>query len=130
MKDLLASHALVGAIMKAHREELDQSQRDVAMKLGYRNVNFISMIENGRSNVPADRILDIVKAYEFDNDLLIAFFKLLHPQSWKLMLDILKVRPDLSRLSAEGIDKIADDIIDAMIKKYGLRWVTGETAPA
>jgi transcriptional regulator with XRE-family HTH domain len=41
---LLQAAENIGAILKARREDIDKSQREIAEALGYRNINFISMI--------------------------------------------------------------------------------------
>ena len=54
----------VSKIMKARREELGLSQRQVGEMVGLKNPNFVSMLEKGNSGIPASKIAAIVGAYE------------------------------------------------------------------
>jgi len=41
----------LGELLKRQREMLDMCQGDIARKLGYRNTNYISMLERGLSTI-------------------------------------------------------------------------------
>ena len=53
-------------IVAHRRQELRLSQTELAGKLGYTNVNFISMVEGGKSKVPLERSIDFAEALEID----------------------------------------------------------------
>lgn len=76
---------IVGNILKEQRESQGLSQIDVAMELGYKNYNYISMLENGRSNIPAKRIMDIIRVYKFEDSVIPVFIKKLLPNVWEVM---------------------------------------------
>lgn len=55
-----------GAIVAQRRQDLSLSQAELATKLRYANVNFISMMESGRSKVPIERALDVANMLEVE----------------------------------------------------------------
>lgn len=55
-----------GEIVAQRRHDLGLNQAELAKKLAYRNVNFISMLESGDSRVPLERSVDFAKALEID----------------------------------------------------------------
>jgi transcriptional regulator with XRE-family HTH domain len=87
-QDKTLNHLTVGNILKSQREKIGSTQNDIAQALGYRNINFISMIESGRSNIPVSRILDIINAYQMENIFGLVILRELHPDIWKLFLDM------------------------------------------
>ena len=109
----------IGAILKEHRERQDKSQRDVALVLGYRNVNFISMIESGRSNPPLSRLADICRAYDLPVDFVPVMLKALFPDTWEAIKSILAISKDLfvNRTPAQ-IEKELDHMMAKMLKEY------------
>lgn len=54
-------------IISARRTELSMTQSEIAKKLGYQNVNFISMVESKRSKVPLEKTIEIARALEIDD---------------------------------------------------------------
>ncbi len=73
---------MLGELMKKHREGRKISQRDVANKLNYKNINFISMIEKGATNIPLNRANDFVKAYELPEFFELVIIKERHADCW------------------------------------------------
>jgi ribosome-binding protein aMBF1 (putative translation factor) len=53
-------------IIAQARQELGLNQSELARRLQYSNVNFISMLEAERSKVPLERAVDIAEALEID----------------------------------------------------------------
>src|SRR6516162_6523707 len=53
-------------IVSVRRIELSLTQAELARKLGYPNVSFISMIEKKKSKAPLERAVDIAEALEMD----------------------------------------------------------------
>lgn len=84
-------HVVIGRLLKATREENGNTQLDIAKALGYRNVNFIYLIEQGRANIPVAKIPDIIKAYKIDRYFALAIVKNLHPDIWRLFTDIIMI---------------------------------------
>jgi transcriptional regulator with XRE-family HTH domain len=113
------NHQTVGALLKARRENLDISQREIAHRLGYRNINFISMLESGRSNIPIGRLADVLGAYEIDGFLSIAA-KGLYPECWNLMLKIIQKHPEFANKDTKEIDKEMDGAFKTTLQEYGL----------
>ena len=111
----------VGALLRHRREELNISQRQVANLMGYRNINFISMIEHGRSNPPLGRLTDICKVYQLPLDFLSVMVKGIYPDCWNILFAILDEDghfKDMGRKEAEGaLDKRFND----MMHDYGIR---------
>ena len=57
----------IGQILKAQRQKLQITQNEIGKRLEYTGYNFISMLESSRSPLPLNRVVDIVKAYEFED---------------------------------------------------------------
>jgi transcriptional regulator with XRE-family HTH domain len=53
-------------IVSTRRSELSLTQTELAKKLGYQNVNFVSMLESGKSKIPLEKTIDIADALEMD----------------------------------------------------------------
>jgi transcriptional regulator with XRE-family HTH domain len=53
-------------IIAQRRQELNLSQGELARKLSYPSINFISMLEAKKSKVPIERAADIADALEMD----------------------------------------------------------------
>ena len=119
----------IGAILKAQRENINISQRQVAEALGYRNVNFISMIESGRSNPPLGKLPEITKAYQLDYKFVALMVKALYPEAWGTMFYILdRCQKDDGLLGADGktnsrekVDKELDKLHAKELKKFNIR---------
>jgi transcriptional regulator with XRE-family HTH domain len=76
----------LGRLMRAWREKNGLSQREVAAKLGYQNINFISMLEHGWSNIPFPRIQSVVKAYGFPAEMGVVMAMTIAPETWDTFL--------------------------------------------
>ena len=119
----------IGAILKAQRENINISQRQVAEALGYRNVNFISMIESGRSNPPLGKLPDIVRAYQLDYKFVALMVKALYPDAWTTMFYVLdKSQSDDGLIGADGktntkekVDKELDKLHNKELRKFNIR---------
>jgi hypothetical protein len=79
----------VGMFLKKYRESKGMSQGDVANKLGYRNVNFISMMEKGGSALPTNRFIDILDAYCIPPEASGGIFSLLYEDIWAAVVKCL-----------------------------------------
>ncbi len=53
-------------IVAMRRSDLSLTQAELASKLGYPSVNFISMIEHGQSEVPIGKVGDVAAVLEMD----------------------------------------------------------------
>lgn len=54
-------------IIACRRQELALTQTELAKRLGYRNVNFISQVESGKSKVPLEKVIEIARALDIDS---------------------------------------------------------------
>jgi transcriptional regulator with XRE-family HTH domain len=107
--------ARIGRLLKAKREEQNISQRDIATILGYRNINFVSMIESGRSSPPLSRLPDIIRAYGLEASFILPILKLVFPDTFSAIVEI------LSHLNLKAsIEKDINGIISKMEKYYDL----------
>ena len=86
MDQQTVSAMAIGTVLKEQREQLGLSQQDIAERLNYKNYNYISMLENGRSSIPVKRLYDIFNAYEFDKGHFVIFVKKLLPEVWALII--------------------------------------------
>jgi transcriptional regulator with XRE-family HTH domain len=80
--------SLIGELLKRQREFLNLSQKDIGDRLNYRYFNFISMIENGTTKIPLNRVPDVVKAYELAPEFMMIFTRALHPETWNVICQI------------------------------------------
>ena len=111
----------VGAILKAQRESQDMSQRDVAHLLGYRNINFISMIESGRSNPPLARLADIVVAYGMDAEFVPTMLREIYPETWEIIKTLLTQYKDiLANKGPVALEKQIDKSLAKYCKEYDI----------
>jgi transcriptional regulator with XRE-family HTH domain len=78
----------LGEVMKKHRERRGLSQRDVANRLDYRNINFISMIERGGSLIPVPRLNDFCNAYELDAEIGFVIFAIENKASFTAIMNL------------------------------------------
>lgn len=53
-------------IFAQRRSELSFTQHDVAKGLGYKNFNFISILESGRSEIPIEKVPEICRVLKMD----------------------------------------------------------------
>lgn len=113
------SHATIGAMLKAHREEIGISQRDIANILKYRSVNFISMLESGRSSIPLNRIVDVINAYQLGNEMALIIIKFLHPDVWTLFVAALKGNKKLCANPYRLDDAVTKKFIK-MLRTHGM----------
>lgn len=80
-----SSFASVGQMLKECRRKINCSQKDIADRLGYFNFNFMSMIEKGRTGIPANRFMDFMNAYEVPPESRFALYKTCYPQHWEVV---------------------------------------------
>jgi len=98
----------LGKLMRRWRETHELSQREIAARLGYKNVNFISMLEHGTSSVPLGRIFDVVKAYELPKEVAVVMAKTISPDAWKMITEM-----NTKILKHKAMDKKIQDCEEA-----------------
>jgi transcriptional regulator with XRE-family HTH domain len=124
---------LIGEILRQQRLLLSLSQRDIALKLGYRNINFISMIEHGNSRLPFGKLPEIVKAYQLDQFFLPIIVRALYPEAWGVFLQIIYEISSGMRINNRNIEVILignqhvniedalDEVLIKAIKDFRIR---------
>ena len=119
--DKLRSAERIGAVLKAKREDQGMSQRDIALALGYRNINFISMIESGRSNPPLSRLNDIARAYGMESDFVVIMLKELYSDTWGIIKELLITHKDIfAGKQPSQLDKKLDKALVNYMKHFGV----------
>lgn len=102
--------------LQKRRDILDKSQSELAREAGYRNANFISMIESRGATIPVERVPGLSKGYNLKYH---AFMKALimtrYPDMWKGFMSILQNEPDIVQKSQSAIE----NEVDAFIEKIG-----------
>lgn len=78
-----------GAQLRNSRTVAKLSQRHIADRLGYLNVNFMSMIEKDRSGIPADRFVDFMEAYEIPQNMRLDLFARCYSVHWEALKHLL-----------------------------------------
>jgi transcriptional regulator with XRE-family HTH domain len=87
--DLDLSIDSTGAQLKHFRTKANMSQRDVAERLGYVNINFMCMIEKDRTGIPANRFFDFMEAYEVPNDTRLELYASCYSVHWGVLKQLL-----------------------------------------
>jgi transcriptional regulator with XRE-family HTH domain len=113
---------IIGNILKEQRESQGLSQIDIAHELGYKNYNYISMLENGRSNIPVKRVIDILKAYKFDDSVGPVFIKKLLPNVWEIISYWIEHEKNIptTKDEMEKYDKKTEDRFMKLIEDFKL----------
>jgi transcriptional regulator with XRE-family HTH domain len=109
---------ILGKILRAWRERQGILQKEVCEALGYKNSNYISMLEAGRTSVPVGRIADVVEAYKIDPEFALAILKGLYPEYFDMVLRVVELTNVKNR--ADGSQK-ADALVRNLIEKFNIR---------
>jgi transcriptional regulator with XRE-family HTH domain len=110
----------IGAYLKKAREEKNLSQKSVAERLNYRNINFISMIESGVSKIPVGKIVEFVNAYQLPPYFGFVIIREVYGDIWRAMIETEKVTPQFENLSLGELDKKMAALYKKELKKYGI----------
>lgn len=87
------SFKAVGRVLSEQRRRVGLNQGDIAKELGYVNINFISMIESGKSKIPVNRIDDLVAAYQLPPEFILVALQAEYPEYLGTMLRLAKKTP-------------------------------------
>lgn len=85
----------IGSLLAQHRKRIGLSQGHIARELGYVNVNFISIIESGKSKIPMGRIDDFVQAYGLAPEFILVILRVLYPETLGLISRIANKVPKI-----------------------------------
>ena len=83
----------VGRVLSEQRRKIGLNQAVIAKELGYVNINFISMIEGGKSKIPVNKIDELVKAYQLPPEFILVAFQAQYPEYLGTMLRLAKKTP-------------------------------------
>jgi len=124
--DVRKTSIKIGEFLRAKRESINKSQREIGERLGYRNVNFMSMLERGSSALPLLRISDIAKAYELSPVFAAIFVKALAPEVWEVCKVVRQIEKQHieSKLAGESdtdIDAYVDEIFKSALKEFRVK---------
>jgi transcriptional regulator with XRE-family HTH domain len=72
----------LGAFLKKLRLRKGRSQIDIAVKVGVASINFISMLEHGKTSVPIDKFSRYMEAYGATYQESLLFFRSNWPDAW------------------------------------------------
>ena len=120
----------VGQLLKAVREAADIQQCDIANQLGYRNANFISMIESERSTIPISKISQMVDAYQLTNEIALLVIRKTQPEIWQLINKIIAKNKKLLSRNLDELDRDLDESFGKLLKKHRLDAFLGQTVEA
>ena len=107
-----------GLILKRRREELGLSQRQVADALGYRNYNYISMIETGRSAIPVNKIPAIVIAYNINPAFGCMLLKANFEETWDMAVGVLSPVAEKLVEGENEVNAYVEKVADQLEKQY------------
>ncbi len=110
---------VVGDLLKRQRELKNITQLNIANKMGYKNVNFVSQIELSRSQLPILKIPDITAAYQFDPAFSLVFLKFLYPDYWVLFAKLMAVSKKSPLITeSEDLDGQIDQLYTKTVKEF------------
>ena len=81
------------------------SQKSVARLLNYKNINFVSMIENGVSKIPVNKIMEFVNAYQLPPFFGFVIIREVYGDIWRAIMETEKINPQIEELSFKKLDK-------------------------
>jgi len=109
----------LGRLMRQWREKNGLSQREVAGRLGYRNINFVSMLEHGWSNIPIGKIPAIVKAYDFPPEMNLIILREVSSEVWATLM-VLNEKVIKSKAFPGAIER-SDEIYKELCSEANVR---------
>lgn len=110
----------IGLLLKAHREHKNLNQRDIAIALRFKSVNYVSIIEKGNSNIPLTKIKDVAAAYQFDPIIANIITKYLNPDNWDLFMAMVDSSPNIWKTTSADIDREVKEKAVFYMKDYSL----------
>lgn len=103
----------LGVWLKGLRNDLDVNQETITKSLGYKNLNFISMIERGKANIPSNMIVMFSRAYNADQVVFMAATLIsTYPEMWSNYLYFMKISGFI-----EDEYKFENDVTSKIMKK-------------
>lgn len=103
----------IGRVLSGQRKRVGLSQGDIAKAMGYVNINFISMIEAGKSKIPVNKIDSLVDAYQMNPEFILVVLRSEYPE---YLAAIIRLAKRIPRIFKEAIAD-PDIEIEAIYKK-------------
>jgi transcriptional regulator with XRE-family HTH domain len=100
-----------GRLLKAQRENVGLSQGKVAENMGYKNLNFISLIELGKSRIPFGKIMKFCDSYQFPTEFAIVIIAAQYPEYIDTIFNLTKRIPKIFKQASEDVDGTITQII-------------------
>ncbi len=85
----------IGSVLSRQRKRVGLSQADIAKAMGYVNINFISMLEAGKSKIPVNRIDDLVDAYQMNPEFILVVLYSQYPEYLATIIRMAKRIPKI-----------------------------------
>ncbi|MBV5326521.1 MAG: helix-turn-helix transcriptional regulator [Chlorobium sp.] len=108
----------VGKVLSEQRKRIGLNQGDIAKQLKYVNINFISMLESGKSKIPVNKIDELVAAYQLPPEFILVAFQAEYPEYLGTMLRLAKKTPlifkDVVNDPTARIDRIYQMTLDSL----------------
>ena len=95
----------LGRLLYEQRKRIGRNQGDIAKVLGYVNVNFISMIESGKSKIPINRIADLVDAYSMNPEFILVILHIEYPDYLETISQLARRIPKIFKSVTEKPEK-------------------------
>ena len=95
----------IGRTLSGQRLRVGLGQSAIAKKLGYVNVNFISMIESGTCKIPVNRIDALVAAYQLSPEFSLVILKSEYPDFLETILRLSKAVPRIFKDAIKNPDE-------------------------
>ncbi|MFO7665858.1 MAG: helix-turn-helix transcriptional regulator [Desulfobacterales bacterium] len=111
----------IGLYLKRAREKKKLSQKVVAKLLDYKNMNFLSMVENGICKIPANKIMEFVKAYQLPSFFGLVIIREIYGDIWNALIETEKINPQSEGLSFKELDEKIGALYKKELKKYGIK---------
>jgi transcriptional regulator with XRE-family HTH domain len=111
----------IGRLISRQRIRIGLGQSAIAKKLGYVNVNFISMIESGSCKIPVNKVDALVNAYQLGPEFALVIFHAEYPEFLDTIKRLIKSVPSIFQ---EPIRKPEEEISGISVKQresIGLR---------
>lgn len=100
----------IGRVLTGQRKRVGLSQGDVAKQLGYVNINFISMIESGKSKIPINKIDQLILAYQMNTEFMLVVLRCYYPEYLEAIIRLAKRIPKIFKDAIADPESVIDDI--------------------
>jgi transcriptional regulator with XRE-family HTH domain len=85
----------IGRLLSLQRIRIGLGQSAIAKKLGYVNVNFISMLESGSCKIPVNKVDALVDAYQISPEFSLVILQAEYPEFLDTIKRLIKSVPSI-----------------------------------